>query len=132
MVKQALVYFAVVFGFGFALGTMRVLWVAPVMGERNAELAETPLMLLAIFFTARWVVHRYPLDASLAYAGSGVIALGLMLGFEFLLVLELRGLPISDYLASRDPLSLAVYAASLIVFAGMPWVVRPIAKPEAR
>ncbi len=46
-------YFVAVFGVGFILGTIRVLWVAPLVGDRTAELIEAPLMLAAIYFSAR-------------------------------------------------------------------------------
>jgi len=39
----------------------------------------------------------------------GCVALGLLLAAEFTLVLWLRGLSISEYLASRDPVSGTVY-----------------------
>ncbi len=53
----------------------------------------------------------------------GCVALGLLLVAEFTLVLWLRGLSISDYLASRDPVSGTVYYVMLGVFAIMPLLV---------
>jgi hypothetical protein len=43
----------------------------------------------------------------------GRIALFLLLLADFSLVLYLRGMPIGDYLASRDPISGTVYYAEL-------------------
>ena len=40
-------YFAAVFGVGFLLGTVRVLFIEPRTGTRWAELAEMPLMFAA-------------------------------------------------------------------------------------
>ena len=40
IVKPALLYFAIVFGCGFALGVMRTLWLVPAVGTRIAELCE--------------------------------------------------------------------------------------------
>jgi hypothetical protein len=45
MVKAGVVYFALVFGAGFVLGTIRTLWVVPRFGTRMAELMEMPIML---------------------------------------------------------------------------------------
>jgi len=53
----------------------------------------------------------------------GCVALGLMLVAEFTLVLWIRGLPISAYLASRDPVSGTVYYVMLGVFAIIPLLV---------
>ena len=42
IVKAAVLYFALVFGAGFVLGPIRILWVAPRLGARVAELLEAP------------------------------------------------------------------------------------------
>ena len=55
--------------------------------------------------------------------GTGCIALSLLLVAEFTLVLRLRGLSISQYLASRDPVSGTVYYLMLGVFAIVPLLV---------
>ena len=117
------VYFALVFGVGFALGVARVLWLAPSIGERAAELLETPLMLGACFILARFVVRRFPGRTRPEYLASGMLALALLLAFEFTVVLGLRGLSLNEYFASRDPVSGAVYAGSLFVFALLPWLI---------
>jgi hypothetical protein len=57
--------------------------------------------------------------------GMGCVGLGLMLVAEFTLVLWLRGLSISEYLASRDPVSGTVYYVMLGVFCIMPLLVPP-------
>lgn len=132
MIKRALAYFAPVFGLGFALGTIRVLWLAPRLGERAAELAETPLMLAGSFMAARWVVRRWPTTARRADLATGFLALAVMLAFEFGVVLGLRGLTLSEYFATRDPVSGTVYACSLLAFALMPWLASRMRSPAAR
>ena len=42
ILKAGVLYFALVFGAGFVLGTIRTLWVVPRVGTRKAELMETP------------------------------------------------------------------------------------------
>ena len=59
LAAPALTYFAIVFGVGFLLGSIRVLWLVPQLGVKYAELAEMPLMLLAVFFAARWVTKHF-------------------------------------------------------------------------
>jgi len=55
--------------------------------------------------------------------GVGLVALGLLLVAEFTVVLWLWGLPIGEYLASRDPVAGTVYVVMLGVFAIMPVLV---------
>jgi hypothetical protein len=124
VLKAGALYFTLVFGAGFVLGSIRVLWLVPRTGERTAELMETPIMLVVTILAARWVAARQALPHSpVLRLGVGCVALGLLLLAEFTLVLGLRGLTISEYLASRDPVSGAVYVAMLGVFALMPLLV---------
>lgn len=126
LVKPALTYFALAFGAGFALGAVRVTWLVPRFGARAAELAEAPIMLLVVFFAARWVVRRFEVPpAATPRLGMGLIALSLLLTLEFTLVLWLQGITILESIANRDPVSGSVYAASLFLFALMPMLVRP-------
>jgi hypothetical protein len=122
ILPAALAYFAIVFAIGFALGTLRVLWLLPAFGERTAELAELPLMLIASALAARWTCARLRVPASrTARLAMGGVALLLLLGVEFTVVLALRGQTIAENLASRDPVSGAAYALSLLAFALWPW-----------
>jgi hypothetical protein len=124
ILKAGILYFALVFGAGFALGTIRILWVVPRFGTRVAELMETSIMFVVTILAARWVVRRLavPLKA-LSRLGMGCVALGLMLVAEFTLVLWLWGLSISEYLATRDPVSGTVYYVMLGIFCIMPLLV---------
>jgi len=117
-------YFALVFGAGFVLGTVRTLWIVPRVGTRTAELMETPIMLVVTIVAARWTVLRLAVpSAPSARLGMGGVALGLLLVAEFTLVLWLRGMSIREYLASRDPVAGAVYYVMLGVFAIVPLLV---------
>ena len=55
--KPAVLYFALVLGTGFALGTIRVAFLVPRLGERYAELLEMSFMFVAIVLAARYVVR---------------------------------------------------------------------------
>ncbi len=116
-------YFVLVFSVGFVLGAVRVLFVAPVIGEATAEILEAPLMVFASFVAARFVVRRFPAIERSAYVYSGLFALGLLLVFEFTVVLRVRGMTIAEYSDSRDPWAVAVYVLSLALFAAMPRAV---------
>jgi hypothetical protein len=122
--KAGVVYFALVFGAGFVLGTIRTLWVVPSLGARAAELAEAPIMVGIAALAARFVVRRMaaPPEPSVRLA-LGTVALALMLVAEFTLVLWVRGLSIRDYLASRDPVAETAYYVALLLYAAMPSVV---------
>ncbi len=135
--KPALAYFLIVFGAGFVLGTIRVLFVRPLFGERTAELLEMPLMLAVIVLAARWITRRYLQQAQpREQLAVGWIATGCMLAAEFLVGLTLRGLSPIDVLVNRDPVSGTAYYLSLLLFATMPWLlarrqpVTTIAAPE--
>jgi hypothetical protein len=117
VVKAGVVYFALVFGAGFVLGAIRTLWVVPRVGTRTAELMEMPIMLVVTILGARWVVLRLAVPPSLsARIGMGCIGLLLLLVAEFRLMLRLRRLTISKYLASRDPVAGTVY---YVMFGGV-------------
>ncbi|MEZ5572229.1 MAG: hypothetical protein R3E64_09405 [Halioglobus sp.] len=120
---RAAIYFASVFAVGFALGTIRVLWLVPLVGERSAELLEMPLMLIAIFYSARFVTRRFPALRQSDLVISGALALIILIGIEYSIILGIRALSVSQYLQEKDPIAGAVYFVMLIVFATMPWVV---------
>jgi hypothetical protein len=124
ILKAGALYFALVFGAGFVLGTIRVLWVVPSLGTRTAELMETPIMFAVIILAPRWVVRR-PAVPYLPFQrlAVGLVALGLLLVVELTVVLWLQGLTIGEYIASRDPVAGTVYVVMLVVFAVMPLLV---------
>ncbi len=95
ILKAGVLYFALVFGAGFALGTIRTLWVVPKVGTRRAELIEAPLMFVATIVAARWIVLRFAIQSLPSVRlGMGGIALAFLLAAEFGLMLRLRGLSI--------------------------------------
>jgi hypothetical protein len=91
ILKAGMLYFVFVFGAGFLLGPIRILWVVPRLGTRVAELLEAPIMFVITIVAARQIVRRLavPLKPS-SRLGMGGIALGLMLIAEFTLVLPAR------------------------------------------
>jgi hypothetical protein len=138
ILRAGILYFALVFGAGFVLGFIRVVWVAPPLGARAAELLEAPIMLAVCVLAARRVVRGFdeppPGPGALPGRGSarpgpagllaiGVLALAILLGFEFALVLWLRGWTLAEYFESRDPVSGTVYEMMLGAFALMPLLV---------
>ena len=123
ILKPGILYFALVFGAGFVLGPVRILWVVPRLGTRMSELLESPVMLAVIIAAARWIALKLAVPPTRSLRlGMGFLALGLLMIAEFSLV-WVRGLSIREYIASRDPLSGTVYYVMLAIFATMPLVV---------
>lgn len=123
-IKAGLAYFALVFGAGFVLGSVRVPFLVPRVGERIAELIETPFMFLVVLLSARFIAERFALPATTsARLSVGLLALALLLGAEFVLAAAIQDRSLAEYVASRDPVSGAVYLAMLAVFALMPLIL---------
>lgn len=120
ILHAAALYFLLVFGAGFVLGTGRVLIFVPLLGERTAELLEMPLMLGVIIAAARWVV-RHKLDARQFTALCvGFIALDFVLVADLAVGIWLRGMSATEVFLNRDPVSGTAYYAALLLFAVMP------------
>lgn len=118
------VYFGCVFGIGFLLGTIRELLIVSVVGARIAELGEIPLMLLAAFFVARWVVNRFRVPPNTGQRILvGLTGLVLLLLAEWSVVQFIRSESITQYIAGRDPLAGSAYLAALVLFALLPWLI---------
>ena len=65
-IRAAVVYFAVVFAAGFMLGTIRVVFFVPKIGEEVAVLFELPLMLIISWITCVRIINRFCAPAALA------------------------------------------------------------------
>ena len=64
ILKSGVFYFAIVFGAGFILGTIRVLLIVLRVGTRTAELIETPILILISLLAARWIIRRFAVPPS--------------------------------------------------------------------
>ena len=121
LVRAAGLYFLLVFGAGVILGSVRVPFLVPRIGERLAELAEMPVMFVVIYFAARYVSRRFLLPEQLPVRLKvGILALLMAVCAELLFAAVLAGRSVGAYIASRDPVSGSVYLTMLILFAAMP------------
>lgn len=76
-------YFALVFAAGFALGTLRVLVLAPALGPLAAVALELPVMLAISWVVARWSVLRHGVPARAApRLVMGALAFALLIAAE--------------------------------------------------
>ena len=74
-IRAGVIYALIVFLIGFIFGTVRVLLLAPHLGETLAVSLETPLMLAASWFVCRWCVDRLDVPRRVgARAVMGVVA----------------------------------------------------------
>lgn len=122
--KPAVLYFGLVLGTGFVMGTIRVPFLVPRLGERYAELLEMPFMFVAIVLATRYVVRRFALPASLPLRLQvGFAALAMSVVAELLLATVLQGRSLLEFIASRDPVSGSVYLVMLLLFALMPAIL---------
>lgn len=125
MLKPALLYFALTFAVGFALGAIRMLIVAPRVGEVGAVLIECPFMLLASFFLARWVLSRFaPGAAPRKRLLIGLIAFAMLMIAE-LSTSALRGIGPRAFATSLLTAAGAIGLAAQVLFAFIPLLVGP-------
>ena len=124
VLRPATAYALLTFAVGFVLGTIRVLWLAPGIGDSGAVLLELPLMLAASYLVARWAVARWqvpPLAGKRLAMGS--IAFALLMLCELLVSMALFGNSLSAHLARYlRPTAWPGLVAQLI-FAAMPFIL---------
>lgn len=126
VIRAAAIYFGFVFGAGFALGTLRTLFVAPRFGELLAVILELPAMLAISWIVCGRVVTRLQLPLRLApRAAMGGIAFGLLMLTEFTLAIGLFGRSPSEYAAHFTTPHGLVGLIGQILFGLMPIVRRP-------
>lgn len=131
--RGGLAYYALVFGAGFVLGSIRVTLVVPRLGVRAAELLEMPLMLVVTVLAARLVNRRFLNGLHLAARlRAGLFALTLLLASELLLARALTGASIGTYVAGRDPVSGTAFLLVLVLFAAMPAMLGTGQSPSSR
>ena len=124
ILKAAVTYFGLVFGTGFVLGTIRVLFMVPRFGARLAELIESPFMFAVTILAARWVVRKFRVSVRASdRIAVGLLAIILLIALELTIVLWLRGLSLADYFRERDPVAGTAYCLLVVVFAVMPLLV---------
>jgi hypothetical protein len=129
IVSAALLYFLAVFGAGFALGPIRVLWLEPRLGVVAATLCEAPFLLFAMIAAAYWIPRIVSISAGTgAMLAMGLGALALQQAADFIVGTALRGISATDQWARLASPEGAIYAVLLVLFALMPAVVNRISR----
>jgi hypothetical protein len=119
-IEAGALYAIIVFLLGFILGTIRVLLLAPRLGETIAVIVEAPIILGASWFVCRWCVSR--LDVRRAVPARSLIGL---VAFLVLMSAEVGmgavfGRPLGDQLAAYGSLAGAIGLAAQVIFAMFP------------
>jgi hypothetical protein len=121
---SACLYFVIVFGVGFLLGPIRVLWLELSIGKTAAVAIETPFLLAAMIFATRQVPKWTGLDASIgSLAAMGIGALVLQQIADIAVAIGLRGMTLSEQIASFAKPEGLIYLSLIVLFAAMPVLV---------
>jgi hypothetical protein len=121
ILRAGLAYWAVVFALGFVLGTVRVLWLAPMVGLMPATLLELPVMLTASWFAAGAIMRRFAITRADAALAMGALAFALLMAAECALAVVLAGETPLQWLAGLRQPHAAAGLAGQVVFALIPW-----------
>ena len=118
--KAGALYAIIVFVIGFILGTIRVLLLAPRLGETTAVIIEASIMLVASWFVCRWRVDRLDVRRTVpARFLMGLVAFLVLISAEVSLGAVL-GRSIADQLATYGSLAGAIGLAAQVIFAIFP------------
>lgn len=109
-------YFLALFALGFLLGTIRVIYVAPRVGELAATITEVPVMLAAAYFACRWAIRRWQVSPVIAVRLAMVPwFLALLFAFEALLGATLFGRSVAEqWTCLGSPAGLVGISAQII------------------
>jgi hypothetical protein len=123
ILTSACLYFLIVFGVGFLLGPVRVLWLEPSLGKTAAVAVEAPFLLAAMIFAARQVPKWLGLSTIGSLAAMGIAAVALQQIADFAVAIRLRGITAGEQFASLADPAGVIYVALVILFAAMPVLI---------
>lgn len=123
MIAAAWRYLAGIFALGFVLGTVRTLWLAPLIGPVAAVACELPLLLLASWWWATCLLRRYRLGSRGQALVMGGIAFALLMLGELALAVTMGGQSARHWLAALGEPAGALGLAGQIAFALIPALI---------
>ena len=122
-IRAGAAYFVLVFALGFALGTLRVLLLAPRSGELYSVLLELPIMLTASWLLCRWLIRCYEIPAQHRERFlMGGVAFGMLLIAELTLATMLFDRSVAEHIANYSLPAGAIGLAGQLAFAVFPVV----------
>lgn len=123
--KPSLLYFALTFAVGFVLGSIRINVLTPRVGPVVAVLIECPLILLASFLIARWVLARHaPTANALRRLAIGGVAFAMLIAAEMALSAA-SGIWPRAFVDSLLTPARAIGLGGQMLFAVLPVLIRP-------
>ena len=111
------------FALGFVLGTIRVLWVIPLVGLLPATLLELPIILGGSWLAAGWLVRRFALARQDEALAVGALAFAILMAAECSLAVALMAQSPAQWLAGICQPHALLGLAGQVVFALMPWLI---------
>lgn len=124
-VLAGLAYVAVVFAVAFAIGALRVLVLAPRLGETLAVLVEVPVVLAVSWWSCGVIVRRFAVATGLRHRlVMGALAFIVLQAVEAMLALTAFGRSGAEYLAAFATPAGLIGLAGQIAFALIPLVRR--------
>lgn len=132
-VKAGGLYFVLIFGLGFVLGTVRTLLIEPRVGLGTATLVELPVMLVASWLACGWVIRRLavPRQAS-ARLVMGSVAFLLLMAGELGVSTLLMGRTVAEHVATYAEPARQWGLAAQVAFALFPLLRRQAAPSASR
>ena len=120
-IRAGIRYFVLVFIIGFGLGTIRVLFVIPRVGEFVAVMLELPVMLAGAWLVCGWLIARWQVpDRPAARAAMGAMAFALLMVAELARAVLVFGRTPAQHFAAYGDAAGGLGLAGQIVFALLP------------
>lgn len=119
-----LLYWLLIFCLGFIMGTLRVSTLEPALGRLQAVLVELPVMLLASWLAAHWLLRRHAIHRPREALAMGMAALLLLFVSEVILAYFLDGTSPAQWFTSMARPSGILGLTGQIAFGFMPWLIR--------
>jgi hypothetical protein len=117
------VYVLAVFAIAFAIGSVRVLWIAPRLGALVAVILEVPVVLATSWGLCRWCTRRFEIRADVrSRVAMGSVAFALLMLVEFAVAVGAFGESPAGYAAKFGTAPGVVGLLGQVGFAAVPLV----------
>ena len=119
--KAGFMYFMIVFGVGFLLGTFRVFLLVPAIGETPAVALEGPIILAASWFSSLWLIRKFGVfDRLASRLATGLFAFALLMVGEVGVSIFGYGRTFDEHLASYRSVASILGMTGQLAFAIFP------------